>query len=384
MGTPKGMLVFVILNSVLFEPAFISMFVFTIGVILPFAINYLEILKEYDVSLTTIGIVVFTYFSLLLVICRLISYGKCLPKKVLKDARLMKGKTVVVTGCTRGIGLETVKQLAIWGVSELIMCCRDVVAMENVKNQLLSTGLRLDQIHSMECDLTSMQSIETCSRKMLAKVDKIDILINNAGIMAPPFQLVNQVEKQFMTNYLGHYYLTMNLMPLLKKCKSRIINVSSIAHLAVPFGFDTSELENVDEKSYDRARFYGISKLCNIYFTRELQKRFGSTGLSAVALHPGCVDTDLGRYISEGSTVFLVFYPLMKLFSKTPFSGAQTTLYCCAISDESLIPGGYYSQCALDISSPVSLDMDVSERLWDFSKILCEKINKPIVEQACP
>lgn len=380
METPKGMLIFVILNSVLFEPAFISMFVFVIGAALPFAINHVEVMGRCDASLVTTGIFVFTYLSLLIGICRFVSYGKCLPKKVLEDTRLMRGKKVVITGCTRGIGLETVKQLARWGVSELIMCCRDVVAMESVKNQLVSAGLSLNQIHTIECDLTSVQSIESCSRKILSKVDKIDILVNNAGIMAPPFQLVNHVEKQFMTNYLGHYYLTMNLMPLLQKSKGRIINVSSIAHLVVPFGFDTSEIENVDEKNYDRTRFYGISKLCNIYFTRELQKRFGSTGLSAVALHPGCVDTDLGRYISEGSIVFHILYPLMKLFSKTPFSGAQTTLYCCTIPDENLIPGGYYSQCALDISSPVSLDMDLSERIWDFSKALCEKIIKSKVE----
>ncbi|KAJ1609997.1 putative oxidoreductase [Cryptosporidium canis] len=376
MVAPKGMLVFVILHSVLFEPAFISMLAFALGVVLPFAVNHTEVLRRLQLSYITVGVVLSVYIFLLFAICRFISLGKCLPRKILRDRRLMKGKTVVITGCTRGIGLETAKQIAIWGVSELIMCCRDFMAMENVKNELISIGLSSDKIHSIECDLSSMQSIELCSRKIMSIVSKIDILINNAGIMAPPFQLVNNVEKQFMTNYLGHFYLTTNLLPILQACKCRIINVSSIAHLAAPFGFEISELENVDEKTYDRTRFYGISKLCNIYFTRELQKRFGSTGLTAVSLHPGCVDTDLGRYVREGSTLFVTFYPLMKLFSKTPFYGAQTTLYCCATSDDNLIPGGYYSQCELDISSPVSLDMDRSERLWNYSKSLCEKINR--------
>ncbi|KAH8584143.1 retinol dehydrogenase family [Cryptosporidium sp. chipmunk genotype I] len=376
MNAPKGMLMYVILSSVLFEPAFISMLVFAIGIILPLALYYLKLLEFHNLPYTLNGIFALVYTSVLLSICRLISFGKCLPKKILKDARIMKGKTVVITGCTRGIGLETVKQLASWGVSELIMCCRDIIAMENVKNQLSSIGLPPNRVHSIECDLSSLQSVELCSRRILSIVNKIDILINNAGIMAPPFQLINEVEKQFMTNYLGHYYLTMNLMPLLQKGKCRIINVSSIAHLAVPFGFNISEIENIDEKNYNRTRFYGISKLCNIYFTRELQKRFGSVGLSAVSLHPGCVNTDLGRYIREKSIAFVLFYPLMKLFSKTSFSGAQTTLYCCTVPDEKLTPGGYYSQCAIDISSPVSLDMEVSEKLWDFSKLLCDKITK--------
>ncbi|OII72054.1 short-chain dehydrogenase family protein [Cryptosporidium ubiquitum] len=374
MDKPKGILMYVLLSSVLSEPAFISMSTFTIGIIAPLVLYHSELIEINNPTLIARGIITIIYLSCLLAICRFISFGKCLPGGMLKNKSLMKGKTVVITGCTRGIGLETAKQLASWGVSELIMCCRDIVAMESAKSQLLSNGLPLNRVHSIECELSSLQSIKLCSRKIFSIVDKIDILINNAGVMAPPFQLINQVERQFMTNYLGHYYLTMNLMPLLQKSKSRIINVSSIAHLAAPFGFDISELENVNRKNYDRTRFYGISKLCNIYFTRELQKRFGSFGLFAVALHPGCVNTDLGRYIKEGSTIFVLFYPLMKLFSKTPFSGAQTTLYCCAIPDEKLIPGGYYSQCALDISSPVSLDMDVSEKLWDYSRILCEKI----------
>ncbi|KAL3128679.1 putative oxidoreductase [Cryptosporidium hominis] len=376
MNMPRGMLIYVFLSSVLFEPAFVSMLVFMAGIIFPFIFYYLEFIESFNLPHIMNGTAILAYISVLLGICKFISLGKCLSEKTLKDTNIMKGKTVVITGCSRGIGLETVKQLASWGVSELIFCCRDIAAMENVKNQLTSIRLPPNKIHSIECDLSSLHSVELCSRKILSTVDKIDILINNAGIMAPPFQLINGVEKQFMTNYLGHYHLTTNLIPLLQRSKCRIINVSSIAHLAVPFGFNISEIENINEKSYNKMRFYGISKLCNIYFTRELQKRFGSAGLTAVSLHPGCVDTDLGRYVRENSIAFALLYPLMKLFSKTSFSGAQTTLYCCAIPEIKLAPGGYYSQCTLDISSPVSLDEDASAQLWDYSKLLCDKIIK--------
>ncbi|KAH7647370.1 oxidoreductase [Cryptosporidium bovis] len=284
------------------------------------------------------------------------------------------GKTVMITGCTSGIGLETTRQLLEWGVTELVLCCRDKKKIEKIGNQIRLFGKPLTKIHIIECDLTSLKSVEACSKEVISKLDRLDILINNAGIMASPFKLVNGVEFQFISNYLGHFYLTTELLPLILKSKSRIINVSSIAHLAVPFGFDISELENVNESSYNRVRFYGISKLCNIYFTRELQIRYGHKGVSTFALHPGCVDTGLSRYI-DGSIIFKLLYPIMKFFAKTPFTGAQTTLFCCYSKEEHLLPGGYYSQCSLGISSPISLDLNASKKLWEYSETLCKKAN---------
>ncbi|KAF7459323.1 putative oxidoreductase, short-chain dehydrogenase family [Cryptosporidium felis] len=376
ISTLNGLLVYVLLISILYEPAFLSIFIFVVGLASPLIIYYVGFFGRLAFSfafLATIGVI---YFSVLLLICRLVAVGRCLPKKELRNGNLLTGKTVVITGATGGIGLETTKQLVKWGISELVLCCRNQVMMESLKRQLSHVGTTPIRIHCIECDLTSLRSVELCSREILLKVDKVDILINNAGIMAPPFRLINGIEFQFLTNHLGHFYLTKNLMPLLQKSKSRIINVSSIAHLSVPLGFSIDELEKVDENSYSRSKFYGISKLCNIYFTRELQKRYGSSGIVAVALHPGCVDTGLGRYISKGSILFSLTYPVMKFFSKTPFTGAQTTLYCCSAPIEKLIPGGYYSQCELDISSPISLDMNISETIWNYSESLCKKINE--------
>ena len=374
---PIGMLTYVLVSSIVAEPAFLGMLLFVSGIIFPFFIGYIQIFEAFlFYSLKTKIICSVFYFLGLLVMCKLVSMGRYLPTKLLEKSDLMKGKTVAITGCTRGIGLETVKQLVRWGVSELVLCYRNKEMIEDIKQKLVNIGMPLNKIHTVECDLTSFPSIEQCSKEILLKIEKVDILINNAGIMACPFKLIDGIELQFMSNHLGHFYLTKKLLPLLLKSKTRVINVSSISHLFVPYGFEISELDNINEVNYSRARFYSISKLCNIYFTRELQKRYGSMGITSVALHQGCVDTDLGRYISEESILFNLSYPLMKLFSKTPFSGAQTTLYCCAISNEVLIPGGYYSQCSLDMSSPISLDMNISEKIWDYSESLCEKFNK--------
>ncbi|KAH8738920.1 hypothetical protein FG386_000786 [Cryptosporidium ryanae] len=278
----------------------------------------------------------------------------------------------MVTGCTSGIGFETMRQLLEWGVSEIVLCCRNTKKIEKIANRIKLFDKPLTKVHIIECDLTSLKSVEACAKEVISRIDKLDILINNAGIMASPFKLIDGVEFQFISNHLGHFHLTNKLLPLILKSKSRIINVSSIAHLSVPFGFDISELESVNENNYDRIRFYGISKLCNIYFTRELQMRYGSKGVSAFALHPGCVDTSLSRYV-DNSVIFKLLYPIMKFFAKTPFYGAQTTLFCCSSKEEDLLPGGYYSQCSLSISSPASLDINSSKKLWEYSEALCKK-----------
>ncbi|KAL7068062.1 retinol dehydrogenase family protein [Cryptosporidium serpentis] len=369
-------LVYVLLQSLFSEPIVRSFCFLLVSLKMPFIIYYLDI-YTFPYFTTKITILVYIGYSVfILIICRKIAQGKNLPQDILSKNDIMYNKTVIITGSNCGIGYETAKQLAIWGVSKLIMCCRDIDKAVKAKDLIVkSSGIMESKIVVIECDLSDLHSINKAAQVIMGEVQKVDILINNAGVMSCPYKLCNNLELQFMTNYLGHFYLTQKLLPLILSSKTRIINLSSIAHLAAWNGFNLEEVQNIKSENYSPSHSYSISKICNIYFTRELQKRYGKLGVNAFSVHPGCVLTCLSRHIDEYySMPWSLFIYIIKLFFKTAKSGAQTTLYCCITPLYNLAPGAYYSECNVSVSSPISLDMHVSEELWDISDSLCKKI----------
>ncbi len=203
----------------------------------------------------------------------------------------------------------------------------------------------------------------------------ITALINNAGVMACPYSLTKDgFEMQMGTNHFGHFYLTQLLLPQLLKSKSRVVNVSSLAHAMwqVPCTVETYT-EQLNKQTYTPWHAYSISKTANIYFTIELQRRFGGEGLRAYVLHPGGVSTDLQRHMSL--TQWLTA-PLRLLIAKTPLEGAQTNLYC-AVSDEAR-PGKYHADCQyIGFGNPHADNPEQARKWWDYSeKIVAEKIKE--------
>jgi len=190
--------------------------------------------------------------------------------------------------------------------------------------------------------------------------------------MATPYTLTKQGhELQFGTNHLGHFLLTTLLLDEIKENKARVVTVSSLVH----FGFlrnvkaiNSPEQFNVTNKTkYARELSYGYSKLANILFTRELQKRLEGSGSYAYSLHPGSVLTELPRYVPVvGPLLQLPFvHYVASLLGKYPKEGAQTSLYCAT---QNAIPGEYHADCKLAPSSKFANDLTLASELWEYSE----------------
>uniref|UniRef100_A0A671PUW9 Si:ch211-107o10.3 n=1 Tax=Sinocyclocheilus anshuiensis TaxID=1608454 RepID=A0A671PUW9_9TELE len=278
---------------------------------------------------------------------------------------LLDGKTVLITGANTGIGKETAVDMAKRGHARVILACRDMGRANKAADEVRKRSGNGNVVVKM-LDLASMQSVRALAKDVQQTEERLDILINNAGIMmCPQWKTDDGFEMQFGVNHLGHFLLTNLLLDLLKKSTpSRVVNVSSLAHETGKIDFDDINLE----KNYDPLVSYRQSKLANILFTRELAVRLKGTGVTTYALHPGLIQTELGRHIFSSLSLWkrLLFMPIF-FFVKTPWQGAQTTIYCAV--DESLqnTSGLYYSDCAPKEAAPQGRDDAAACRLWDLS-----------------
>ena len=214
---------------------------------------------------------------------------------VCRSQAKLDGKTVIITGANTGIGLETAVDLAKRN-ARVILACRSVERGETAVVEVRKRSGN-DNVVFVQLDLASLDSVRKFSTKVLEEEPQIDILINNAGVMAIPKRTLTQdsFEMQFGTNHLGHFLLTNLLLDRIKQAPSaRIVNVSSTAHQRGNMDFDNLN----SEKFYSPWVAYGTSKLANILFTRSLAKRLEGTGVTANVLHPGVISTELTRHIN--------------------------------------------------------------------------------------
>ncbi|XP_060576274.1 retinol dehydrogenase 12-like [Ruditapes philippinarum] len=273
----------------------------------------------------------------------------------------MTGKTVLITGANTGIGKETARDLARRG-ARVLLACRDIVKAEKAAEDIRrSTGS--DDVVIYNLDLASLTSVRQCAEQVINNEPRLDVLINNAGVMIMPYcKTEDGFEMQFGTNHLGHFLLTNLLLDLLKKsAPSRIINVSSSAHRMGHINFDDLN----GEKSYSRVGAYAQSKAANILFTRELSKRLKGTGVTANSLHPGLINTELLRHAPLLSRI--IGFPVPYLVFKTVAQGAQTTIHCAVSKELDGVSGKYFSDCVIkEEASQVQQD-DTALRLWKIS-----------------
>ncbi|MBW4661793.1 MAG: SDR family oxidoreductase [Drouetiella hepatica Uher 2000/2452] len=290
-----------------------------------------------------------------------------------------KSRSAVVTG-TGGLGFEDALALARAG-GDVIIAGRNsrkgAAAVAKIRNEVPSATVRFEQV-----DLASLQSVTDFARRLRSQRDSLDLLINNAGLMAPPKRLetTDGFEMQFGVNYLGHFALTAELMPLLCKGKNaRIVTLSSIAARNGTLNFDDLQANH----SYEPMAVYSQSKLACLMFAFELQRRSeaGQWGIASLAAHPGIARTDL-LYNSPGgwSARIIARSLLWFLFQPVP-QGALPTLFAATSPDAKA--GAYYGPHklsetrgfpALSKVPPQATDTDVAARLWDISENLT-KIN---------
>jgi NAD(P)-dependent dehydrogenase (short-subunit alcohol dehydrogenase family) len=278
------------------------------------------------------------------------------------------GRVAIVTGANSGIGYETARALAARG-ARVVLACRNEAkgrdAEQRIRSEAASADVRFEPL-----DLGALASVRAFAEKRIASEPRLDLLINNAGVMMPPYgRTADGFETQIGTNHLAHFALTGLLLESLRRTpKARVVNVSSLAHFAGTIAFDDLH----SERSYGPIRAYGQSKLANLLFTRELQRRFEAAGVDALAAaaHPGSTRTELQRHSGLMDAV-------VRVFSQQPPEGALPTLYAATAGDvrggEYFGPSGF-AGClgppGRARSSPRSRDAVLAQRLWDVSEQL--------------
>jgi len=290
-----------------------------------------------------------------------------------------KGKIAVVTGANTGLGYETALGLAS-KECKVIMACRNKdkaeQAMADIRKEVPNADLEF-----IKLDLNSLKSVREFAKVYSEKHDKLDLLINNAGLMIPPLMRTEEgFESQFGVNYLGHFLLTNLLFPIIKKTdKARVVSLSSIAHKSGRIQFDDPNWQN----SYSRSDAYSQSKVACLMFAYELQRKLNnlSSNVISVAAHPGVSDTELGRYIPK--VLYYIFKPITPLFTHHPKEAAKPTLMTAL--DENVNGGDYYGPTGFNEmkgepgkaqSTGYSKKRDEAQKLWELSeKLTGQKFN---------
>lgn len=289
------------------------------------------------------------------------------------ELTVLNGKTIIITGANSGIGLEATKDFAKKGAL-VIMAVRNLEKGESARINILQDYPHAN-IDVMALDLADLKSIRAFANRFVEQYLTLDILVNNAGVMVPPYSKTKDgFELQFGSNHLGHFALTGLLLPLLKKTpNSRVVTLSSLAHKGASIYFD-----NLDgSKEYKPMNFYRQSKLANLLFAQELDKRLKQHQIHSisVACHPGISSTNLFKFGKNDPPK--IFRKLMDLFLQPAQMGALPTIY--AATEPSLKGGEYIGPDgkgqrrgypSFDTPHPVANDEVTSKKLWEISEKL--------------
>jgi retinol dehydrogenase-12 len=278
-------------------------------------------------------------------------------------ARDLNGRRFLVTGAYSGIGRVTAANLASRGAA-VVLAGRSLERCQALAAELRrpSDG---DRIEVLALDLADLASVRAAAEQLIARGGRIDGLINNAGVAGARGRTCNGFELAFGVNHLGHFLFTRLLEARLREsAPARVVNVSSDAHRRIT-GIDFPALR---EPTRTRTGLYeyGVSKLCNILFTREIARRWAGSGITAYALHPGVIATDIWRSVPQPLRW------LMTRWMKTPEAGAATSIRCATDPALANVNGRYFINERERWPSRVAQDDALAERLWDESERMIE------------
>ncbi|KXS12023.1 NAD(P)-binding protein [Gonapodya prolifera JEL478] len=296
------------------------------------------------------------------------------------NGQQVRGKVAIVTGGNTGLGYETALVLARNG-AEVVLACRDSQktrdAVESIKKATGNTN-----VSAQTLELDSLASVRAFAKRWVDSKKPIHYLINNAGVMMIPKRTTTKdgFETQFGVNHLGHFLLTNLLLDIIestaKTSSVRIVNLSSRA--SERGEIDWEDLMKEKPGAYNPQTVYNQSKLANVLFTKELQRRLSLSSPSAdiivTSLHPGVVRTELTRHVVDGPVMYLAYlflFPLALTITKTPWEGAQTQLYCALAPSRKLVKGEYYADCAVKRHpKDVTRDPEAAKMFWAVSEKL--------------
>ncbi|KAH8820656.1 short-chain dehydrogenase [Xylogone sp. PMI_703] len=253
-------------------------------------------------------------------------------------------KVIFITGVSSGIGIETARALHTTGAT-LYLTARNLQKARDALPDLISSP----RVHLLELDLNSLESVRKCAAEFLAKEKKLNVLICNAGVMAPPEgRTVDGFETQFGTNHLAHFLLFNLLKEVLlasstPEFNSRVVAVSSVGHRWGSVNFDNINLEG----NYDKWAGYAQSKTANVWMALEIDRRYGSKGLHALSLHPGGINSGLSRHIPEDELKAFRADPTIAKIYKSPEQGAATTILAATGKEFEGQGGKYLENCSV-------------------------------------
>ncbi|XP_033636422.1 retinol dehydrogenase 13-like [Asterias rubens] len=276
----------------------------------------------------------------------------------------LKGKTVVITGASSGIGKATALDLARRG-AKVILACRNEKKTSEVIKEIREAVENADVV-DYHLDLASLKSVRSFAEKIKQDVAKLDLLINNAGI-GEQGKTEDGFDLMFGVNHFGPFLLTNLLLDLLiRSAPSRIINLSSLAHRFSP-EFDFTE-EAKDGVRYPHLASYPISKMAVNVFTHELSRRLTNTQVSVCSVHPGIVYTGgIDKVLTRGGCCRKLFMPFFRSIMRSPEAGAQCVIYCAIDESVRELSGSYFVDCQLGKESIKASDEELAKQLWDVS-----------------
>jgi NAD(P)-dependent dehydrogenase (short-subunit alcohol dehydrogenase family) len=269
----------------------------------------------------------------------------------------MTGKVCIVTGANTGIGKETALGLAKLGAT-VVMVCRDSERGETAQLEIKrKSGNK--HVDLMLCDLSSQNSIRQFARTFIQQRDRLDVLINNAGVVLRQRSMTEDgLESTFAINHLGYFLVTNLLLDLLKKsAPSRIVSVSSTAHKFAKLDINAWPTG----RDYSGFGAYANSKLANVLFTYELARRLNGTSVTANCLHPGAVGTNLFRGLPK------FVQTLIKLAAISPGRGAATSIFLASSPEVQGVTGKYFARRRQQQSSEASRNEEAARELWELS-----------------
>ena len=282
----------------------------------------------------------------------------------------MKDRICLVTGANSGIGLETARGLAAQGATVLMTARSRVKGEQAVADVQQTTGN--PRVELLSLDLADLASVRAAASAVTARFDQLHVLINNAGLMLSDRRLTTDgFEMTFGVNHLGHFALTLLLLPLIKaSAPARIVNVSSIAHQAVRKGLKLEDLM-YEQRPYSMMGAYGASKLANVHFTRALARRLAGSGVTVNAVHPGTVGS---RIASDGDVdgLFTMLYQFARPFMMSTKKGARTSLHVATSEEGGRISGAYFERSRQARISQAARDDEAAQRLWEISEKLTD------------
>jgi len=274
----------------------------------------------------------------------------------------MNGKTVLITGANQGIGKASAIALGKMGAKLVLVCRNEVKAREAIVD-IEKAGVK--NVELIVGDLGSQADVRRVAAEFLAKHDRLDVLLNNAGLIVPSRRTTaDGIEETLAINHLGPFLLTNLLLDVLKKTpNARVVTVSSRAHRGGRMHWDDLQLAH----GYSVMKAYAQSKLCNILFTRELAKRLEGTGVTANCLHPGVIASGFGQTYGGALSVII---KLAKPFLATTEDGAKTQVWLSSSPEVEGVTGKYFEKCAEAKPTKYALEEAAPARLWEISEKL--------------